>query len=55
MIVVKGIDQSSKVRCYSQYHHNVKDLVRAYPDIEETRRYTLWYSDLRISMLDSGL
>lgn len=54
MIVIKSIDQSSKVTYYSQYHHNVEDLVRAYPDIEEARRYALWYSDLRICILDSG-
>lgn len=27
MIVMEGIHQSSKVRYYSQYHHNMKDLM----------------------------
>jgi hypothetical protein len=43
-----------KVRYYSHYHHKMEDLVRAYPDIEHARIYTLRYLDLRMCLLDAG-
>jgi hypothetical protein len=54
MIVIKGIDQSKEVRYYSHYNHKMEDLVRAYPDIEHARVYTLRYLDLRMCLLDAG-
>jgi hypothetical protein len=54
MIVIKGIDQSIKVRYYSHYHHKVENLVRAYPDVEHARVNTLRDLGLRICILETG-